>query len=158
MKENMRVKLQDIADALCMQFDEQQQFVNLETGDVICVQTDHLCMAEDIEDPALFMHPVAWEKEAVLEAYDVLISDNKYLRLPDKYEVNGYETMEAFCLLLPPHLSRVFLSAIRGRGAFRRFREMLIEHQLLEQWYDYEQKALLEIARAWCVENRVQYE
>jgi hypothetical protein len=34
---------------------------------------------------------------------------------------------------------------------------MLEEHRLLEQWYHFEKEALIEIARAWCDENKVQY-
>ena len=88
----------------------------------------------------------------------MLASEDKYLKLPGKYEVNDYEIMEAFCLQLPPSKSQEFLSAIRGRGAFRRFRHMLEDSLLLEQWYRFEQEAQREIALAWCSENKVQYE
>ena len=49
-------------------------------------------------------------------------------------------------------LSLVFESAIRGRGAFRRFRN------LAEQWYDYKEKEQKQLAIEWCEENGFNYE
>ncbi|MDD3169063.1 MAG: UPF0158 family protein [Eubacteriales bacterium] len=154
----MRVKLQDIVDALSMQFEEQQQFLNLETSEITLVQDIHFRIAEDIEDVDHFDYPIEWEKEEILKAYDVLVSDDNYLALPDRYEVNEYNIMEEFCLQLLPPKSEVFLNAIRGRGAFRRFRDLLERYGILEQWYNFEQQSLTEIAREWCRKNEVPYE
>ena len=65
MENIVRVKLQDIVDAISMQFDDQQQFINLETGEVTLVQDEHFRMAEGIEDLEHFAHPIEWEKEAI---------------------------------------------------------------------------------------------
>lgn len=73
----MRIKLQDIVDAISMQFEELQQFLNLETGEIVCVQAEHFRIAEGIEDAEHFEHPIDCEKAAVLEAYDVLVSEDK---------------------------------------------------------------------------------
>ena len=154
----MRIKLQDIVDALSMQFEEQQQFLNLETGEITLVQDAHFRIAEDIEDVDHFDHPIEWEKEEILKAYDVMVSDDKYLALPSRYEVNDYNIMEAFCLQLPPPKSEAFLNAIRGRGTFRRFRDLLERYGILEQWYRFEQQSLTEIAREWCSKTGVLYE
>lgn len=154
----MRVKLQDIVDALSMQFEEQQQFLNLATGEITLVQDIYFRNAEDIEDVDHFNYPIEWEKEEILKAYDVLASDDNYLALPDRYEVNNYSIMEAFCLQLSPQKSEVFLNAIHGRGAFRRFRDLLERYGILEQWYNFEQQSLKEIAREWCRKNGLLYE
>lgn len=58
---------------------------------------------QDIVDVDHFDYPIEWEKDEILKAYDVLVSDDNYLAFPDRYEVNDYNIMEKFCLqLLPP--------------------------------------------------------
>ncbi|MEA4941202.1 MAG: hypothetical protein VB094_01505 [Oscillibacter sp.] len=52
------------------------------------VQDEHLRMADDTEDVENFEHPIEWDKEAIWEAYDVLASEDKYLKPPGKYQVN----------------------------------------------------------------------
>ena len=149
----MHVKLQAVIDAISLTFEDQRQFINLETGEIVLVQNEHFCVAEEIHDAGRFEYPIEWEKDAILTAYDILVSEDKYLPLPDKYEINEYEIMESFCLQLRASSSEEFLDAIRGRGAFRRFRDLLNRYSMLEQWYSFEQEALTEVARNWCVKN-----
>jgi hypothetical protein len=39
---------------------------------------------------------------------------------------------------------------IRGRGAFRRFKDRMRLYGMAEEWYRYRDAALREIAMAWC--------
>lgn len=49
------------------------------------------------------------------------------------------------------------LRAIRGQGAFRRFKEVIHERGIAEAWYAFRQRALEEIAVEWLEANGVAY-
>ena len=55
-------------------------------------------------------------------------------------------------------LSLVFESAIRGRGAFRRFRNLAERLGIIDKWYDYKEKEQKQLAIEWCEENGFNYE
>lgn len=48
--------------------------------------------------------------------------------------------------------------AIRGRGAFRRFKDMVYELNLENQWYQFEADTYKKLAIQWCQDNHVDYE
>jgi len=79
------------------------------------------------------------------------VETEHYLPLPDRFEINEYHIMERFCLSVDDADIREDLcDAIRGRGAFRRFKDRVQVYGMAEDWYRYRDAALREIARAWC--------
>jgi uncharacterized protein UPF0158 len=48
--------------------------------------------------------------------------------------------------------------AIRGRGAFRRFKDRVQAYGMAEAWYRYRDAALREIAMAWCEAHDIRYQ
>ena len=82
------------------------------------------------------------------EEYD---EDDDYIRLPDSYDINEYRMMEDFIYELPEGRSQVVLEqAIRGKGAFRRFKDCLYDLGLEGKWYKYRDDCYENIARDWC--------
>jgi hypothetical protein len=47
--------------------------------------------------------------------------------------------------------------AIRGRGAFRRFKYRIQAYGIAAAWYRYRDAALREIAMAWCEAHDIRY-
>ena len=47
--------------------------------------------------------------------------------------------------------------AIRGKGAFRRFKQSVRYHGLEQRWYDYLAEAYRELAIRWCAEKGLEY-
>lgn len=79
--------------------------------------------------------------------------------LPDRQELNDYGVMEAFVSGLPDGEAKEWLgNAIRGRGAFRRFRGACERFRLLDEWYGFEEDARREQAMEWCERNGILYE
>jgi len=73
------------------------------------------------------------------------------LPLPDRFELYEYQIMERFCLSLGDEDIRGDLcDAIRGRGAFRRFKDRVQAYGMTEERDRYRDAALREIAMAWC--------
>lgn len=57
----------------------------------------------------------------------------RYLRLSAKFEIHEYYIMEEFMWTLKGEKADKLECAIRGRGAFRRFRNMIHRMRILQQ-------------------------
>ena len=117
------VPLQSIIDEMEMQFAESTSYLNKKTGQVISV-TDEEFRAAENEDP-LDDFP-EWQQEAIQVAQDVFENPDDYIELPSQYDIHEYAIMERFCLSVEyERISEELLAAIRGRGAFRRFKDAI---------------------------------
>lgn len=66
-----------------------------------------------------------------------------YIPLPRQYDMNEYRMMEEFIYDLPAGRAQDALDvAIRGKGAFRRFKDRLYDFDLQEKWYKYRDDAM----------------
>ena len=150
----IQVKLQDILEGMDFQSDEQSSFLNLTTGEVVSITDEELRAAEN--DAPLEDFP-DWQHDAIRMAKDIIETDS-YLQLPDRFEIHEYSIMERFCLSVDDEDMRDDLcDAIRGRGAFRRFKDRMQLYGMAEEWYRYRDAALREIAMAWCEEHGIPY-
>lgn len=80
----------------------------------------------------------------------------RFVRLPTYYDFNPYAFMERYVYHLPEgDLSDRLSRAIRGRGAFRRFKNELERCDRLEDWYVFEAQCYKELVLDWCQENEI---
>ena len=150
----VQVKLQDIIEGLEFQADECFSYLNTTTGEVVSVTTEELRAAE--EDEPLEDFP-AWQHDAIRIARDIVETDH-YLPLPDRFTINEYHIMERFCLSREDDdMCDDLCNAIRGRGAFRRFKDRIQAYGIAETWYRYRDAALQAIAVAWCEAHGLRY-
>jgi uncharacterized protein UPF0158 len=148
------VKLHDILEGMDFQSNEQSSFLNLTTGEVVSITDEELHAAEN--DAPLEDFP-EWQHDAIRIAGEILETDS-YLPLPDRFEINEYCIMERFCLSVDDEDIRDDLcNTIRGRGAFRYFKDRIHAYGIAEAWYRYRDAALQEIAVAWCEEHGIPY-
>ena len=148
------VKLTDIIEGLEFQSDDGSSHLNTTTGEVVYITDEELRAAEE-EEP-LDNFP-AWQHDAIRIANDLLETDH-YLPLPTKFDIHEYRIMERFCYAVDDEDRRDALcNAIRGRGAFRYFKDKIHEYGIADDWYKYRDDALREIAMAWCEEHGIQY-
>lgn len=135
----MKVKLNDIIEALDFVNDETQYFYRIKTEEILMVWDG---MVNGEINPDLI-------KE---------IEDNfeEYIALPGKYEIDEYNMMEEFIDNLPEGGKQDELyDAIRGRGAFRRFKDEVYELGLEQKWYKYRDDAYEKLALEWCEKNGI---
>jgi Uncharacterised protein family (UPF0158) len=150
----LRVKLSDLIEGMDFQSDERSSYLNLTTGEVISITGEELHAAE--EDEPLEDFP-EWQHDALRIAGEILETDH-YLPLPDHFEINEYRIMERFCLSVDEDDMRNDLcDAIRGRGAFRRFKDRVHVYGIAEEWYRYRDAALRDMAIAWCEAHDIPY-
>ena len=148
------VKLKAIIEGLELQSDEGSSHLNKATGEVVYVTDEDLRAAEEEEPLDEFPE---WQHEAIRIAGEMLETDH-YLPLPTKFDIHEYSIMERFCRSVDDDDMRDDLcNAIRGRGAFRYFKDRIHVYGIAEKWYRYRDDALREIAIAWCEENGIRY-
>ena len=146
---SVKVKLEELIDALEFRVEEMSIFVNKKTGKIISVLDDEFQEAEDSEN---------FDEEVVNEAKDILENGEDYIALPLKYEINEYEMIEQFCETLEDEKNKTNLQReIQGRGSFGRFKRMIKEIGIEEDWYRFKDEKYKEIVIEWCNENDLEY-
>lgn len=151
------VKLKDIIDELEMHSEEFRQFLNKSTGEIVTASLEGLEIAEDGEDNHSNKY-LKWDEEFVDNAFDVVENWENYVELPSEYDIDEYNIMEEFCLAIKNEsISNTLSNSIRGKGAFRRFKDNIIKFDIEEDWYKFREDALKQIAIDWCEENRLEY-
>ena len=110
------------------------------------------------EETAYLADPLLNGETDEVLATEIENDPKRFLRFPTKYEIHEYRIMEAFIEQLSPgKVQNELVHNIRGKGAFRRFKQSIRYHGLEQQWYDYLEKAYREIAVRWCEENNLNY-
>jgi len=149
------VSLSDIIEAFETQSDESSSFLDLDTGSVKTIMHDYLRSAEESDEPG--PHLVDWEKD-VWEVAKRIVSTDRFVKLPTKYDIHEWEIMRDFANSAAPDRIRQELSnAIRGAGAFRCFTGIVRRNRIEQSWFDFRHEALKQIAIDWCEENDVQW-
>ena len=106
--------------------------------------------------------PDAWITGETDEALANLVENEPeadFCIFPTKYEIHEYSIMDSFVDYLPPgRMKNELGAAIRGKGAFRRFKQTIRFHGIEQLWYDYKADAYRELAERWCRDNELEYE
>lgn len=137
----MAILLQQVIDAIEMACDSYTEFYDRATGETV-----------SLPDPM-------WTGEADEELEELLETEpDRFLRFPTKFEIHEYSVMESFIAALPAGKIRNELAqAIRGKGAFRRFKSSIRYYGIEQRWYDYLENAYCETAIRWCREHDLKY-
>lgn len=156
----MSIKLQYIVDEIESQMDEENKYLNTQTGQVICISSEDIRFAEESEtDDNLSEYPV-WQQTSIKQAIDLLKNcfNDKYIALPNIQDINEYNIIEEFCGSVQNHHIRdsLFL-AIHGSGAFRRFKDAICRYGIEDSWYKFRNEAFIKVAIEWCERNKISY-
>jgi hypothetical protein len=167
---NTAVKLKELIDEMQSQMDEWTTYLCKRTGEFVMISDEEFRAAEakiddedneaedemDIEDDDGFLDV---DEDQVKIAIDIMENYDDYIKLPSQYEIHEYEIMERFCWSIANEKERNILSiAIKGSGAFRRFKDMIRELGVEEDWYTFKDEEYKEIAIEWCNDNGIKYE
>ena len=130
----MKVQLSEIIDAVDFTDDNTEYYLDRETGEIIMIN-------DEIMDRS--------ECEELSEQLD----EHGFYQLPSQFDIDDYRTMERFISTLTGREADRLSRAIAGRGAFRRFKDEVIELGLSDQ-----DDAHRSIAIRWCEENDLEWE
>ena len=80
----------------------------------------------------------------------------RYVVPPDKHTLGlGSSLAKRFVREVAPSLIDEVYSAFSKRGGFRRFKDLLDDHDLLDSWHAYEIKYTQDAIMKWCAENDI---
>jgi len=156
-----KFKLSELIEGVDVDFPESATYLDLETGEILYISEDDRyvfgCGKEELGDAPEWQRPHLERIWEILEKEENLDPD-RYRVLPGKFEFHEYRHMEYFIIDLPSEWLRDELDyAIRGKGAFRRFKDVLARHNLLDEWYAYKEAALKEFVVEWCEEEEIPF-
>jgi hypothetical protein len=172
-----RISLNDLAEGFEMLSADVAGFLDLEAAEVVHMSSDTLRELEQVYEalPAALANAsdeqqraaliAAIEEEGVFSADedDILLADaidrqlgTRYLALPEADPRAAYQDMEAFiATVADPQVQGEMDRAIRGRGAFRRFRDELSSDER-QRWYAFRRERSSERAREWLAEENIE--
>jgi hypothetical protein len=134
--------------------DDFHPYLNQLTGELVTISNEEI---QAVEEGADLDDDPEWEQDLIQKAAEVL-SSTAYLPLPSKFDIHEYAIMERFCLALDDdELGRELSRQMHGSGAFRRFKDTVDRHNLLDMWFAYRQAAFAEIAMEWLEEHHIPY-
>jgi hypothetical protein len=144
MNKDVQIDLNEIVDTLEIQAMSgelfSRSFVNMHTGQIVTLFEGE--DFSDVEDEDL-------EGDWIPE---------HYASLPQKDELNEYEIMETFCCSITKgKIQEDLLYAIRGKGAFGRFKTTIHCHNIEKKWYKYREESLKKIAIEFCERHGLTY-
>jgi hypothetical protein len=148
------VSLHAVIDEMEMLSQEgMHAFLHRHTGELYGGTADQLAKAEESEDEDL----LDWEVETIHRLREILES-SAWLELPHRDSHADYRMMERFCLeRCEGRFQEEFLLAITGRGAFRRFRDLIHQRGIWEAWYAFRRELLAEEAKAWLEAHAISF-
>lgn len=140
------VLLQNVVDEMDSQNDLITAFINKKTGELTILTEDDYYALRHLDDGGSVEELPPWQQEMIPKLRETDESDD-FIPLPSQYEIHEYRIMENFIYSLDdgPVKDDLF-DAIRGRGAFRMFKDKIFHHGVREDWFAFKNRALKNIA------------
>lgn len=136
------VSLKAVADEIDSCPQEWTAYINRVTGEMIAIPSEQ--GEADIEELAADIERVE--------------SSGDFLALPDTRDMDEYRLMARFCGTIDNALDRQRLEdAISGKGAFSRFKSMILEIGVRDQWFDYKLKGFARESRWFLQAQKIAY-
>jgi hypothetical protein len=174
-KRRLKVDLDDLASAFDNGSYEMHFYLDMETGKVDLVTQEtrgaleaiyEQILDEDgqeripLEQALAERHRLAdWEKEAIIIADQVERGfGERYIAVPERDSRAGYRDMEDFTATVGPEsLQERLEDALNGRGAFRRFKDILARYpQERERWFAFADGRAMERVIEWLADKGIE--
>jgi hypothetical protein len=148
------VQLKAVVDEMELGTEEWRGYINRKTGELASFPGHTLRAAEDDEEPA-YASDLELED---MERCRRVLADKDFVELPSQEDMREYDIMERFCLSYPDeHLRERLLDAIDGRGAFRRFKNLIHRKGIADEWYCYHGDAVKKVAADFLEAHDIPY-
>lgn len=152
---NAKAKLSDLMDALEFDSPDYTTRYDREAGRLVMVEESLLESVEEGDEETLVDMP---KEEVEIARAIVTDTGERFIDPPDKFEFHEYRQMERFIGSLDnADAAEQLWRAIKGKGAFRYFKDTLHRLGLQDQWYRYREEAMKEFVIGWAKGNQVAY-
>jgi hypothetical protein len=132
-KKVLNIGLDELCEAMENSSYENEYFLDLETGEILFI-SEHM---DDEESEKL--------KERIEEDF------KRYERIPKAESHEGYQEMVDFIATVDnERLAELLEVAINGKGAFRRFKDVLLNYpEERERWFQFKDERMEQRALEW---------
>ena len=138
------VSLKSVVNEMDVISDDVTAYINKKTGELCAISEEEANIIEAGNEDDEFIPE--WQKEVLPKVREVLESDD-FVALPDQFEIHEYSIMERYCLSLSDEgLQDELLRAIRGSGAFHRFKDAIHRKEIQDDWYRFRDESIKDIA------------
>ena len=99
-----------------------------------------------------------WQRDLIKEAYRLdTESGNTIIAIPSEKSLEGYDDMEDFIdTVRDPRLRELLERATGGRGAFRNFKDVLLDYPTeRERWFQFKRERLQSRILEWLEEHGI---
>lgn len=149
MMKKSKVDVEDIAMIIENQDRSgTQYYLNTETGEVAAIPDELMSALEEGESCEGLP---AWELQLLPQAKEIFGGSERYEEIPTRPSYEGYNLMVEFSEEVKSHKIRRELSiALDGKGAFRRFKNVLRDYPDVEkEWYKFKSERDREVVKEW---------
>lgn len=152
---NATAKLTELMDSLEMQSEEWIYRYDRRTGKVAMVESSVVGKVEDAQDSELDLT----DEDVALARAIVVNEGTRFIELPDKFDFHEYRQMERFIGTVENEsVADELWRAIKGKGAFRCFKDTAARHGVLDAWYRFRDERAKDFVIRWAEFNQVPYE
>ena len=149
------VSLNEFVEAISVGGADVIHYLNRKSGEIRELLREDFRIAEMDEDDDFELDE---SQREVAQAVREIVGSTDWLMLPDEDEVDEASVVEDFCRSYPDRRKREKLRrAFNGRGAFRRFKDVLIELEIETLWYRFRDEAFTKFAIEWLGERRIPF-
>lgn len=135
---NKPVKLSDLIKALELP-EDWGAWLDRETGEVVTLDPVTIAAGEFAEGD--FVDEFSAEDLAVARA--IANEVPRYVALPDRFDFHEYRHMERWVAgIAEPRIAEQLWRAIKGKRAFRHFKDTAQRLGLIDDWFAYRQQAI----------------
>ncbi|KAB2902700.1 MAG: hypothetical protein F9K27_15820 [Anaerolineae bacterium] len=143
-----------------------QAYLDLETGAIVQVSDEAFSALENlpVDDDdleAALQHVEDWQQEILREAIPIQEGlGTRYLKIPEVDSFEDYRDMADFIATIEDAHRRELLElAIRGKGAFRRFKDALHNYpNERERWFAFKEEQMRRRAMRWLEAKGIELE
>lgn len=149
------VKLSELIEALEFESEELACRVDLQTGRVVCVEEALLRAVEEGDEAMMDLLKNTGDEEVAMARAVAADTGERFVDPPRRFDFHEYRHMERFIGTVSDRgAADALWRAIKGRGAFRHFKDAASRLGLLEQWFAYRDNALKDFVREWAAARR----
>jgi len=153
------IKVSELLETLEFSSEDFVPQVDLENGCVVMIDRSIVRALEegDDETPDLYRNAADQSELKIAQAY-LDDSGKRFLDVPQKFDFHEYRQMERFVgTVSDPAAAEQLWRAIKGKGAFRHFKDTAHRLGLLESWFQYRNEAMKQFCIDWAEAKQVPF-
>lgn len=135
------VDLARLTDELDSLFEGTTVYVNRRTGEIVSVMDSDVGAIEDGEED---FEPEGGDE--ILPLLHAIVESGDWVAMPDQFEIHEWQIMSDFADSMGGPVGDELTRAIRGRGAFRMFKDAIYRRGIHDEWFAFKREAVEQIA------------